>query len=70
MSAIFSPEAPPTSAPEAALTQWQSAGSSLQVRTNRRRRIIAAVHHALLRLGLVALLLPLGLFFLAFVTRG
>ena len=34
------------------------------------RRIIAAMHDALLRLGLVALLLPLGLFFLAFVTRG
>jgi hypothetical protein len=70
MSAIFSPEAPPTPAPGDALTQWQPAGSSHQVMTNRRRRIIAAAHHAMLRRGLVALLLPLGLFFLAFVTRG
>jgi hypothetical protein len=70
MSAIFSPEAPPTSARGDALTQWQSAGLSLQVKADGRRRIIAAVHHAMLRRGLVALLLPVGLFFLAFVARG
>jgi hypothetical protein len=38
--------------------------------TNHRRRFIATVRHAMLHRGLVALLLPLGLLFLAFVTHG
>jgi len=35
-----------------------------------RRRFTATVRHALLNRGLVALLLPLGLLFLAFVSHG
>ncbi len=37
---------------------------------NTRRRFTETVRHALLQRGLVALLLPLGLLFLAFVTHG
>lgn len=35
-----------------------------------RRRFTENVRNALIHRGLVALLLPLGLLFLAFVTRG
>lgn len=35
-----------------------------------RRRLAATIRYALIQKGLVALLLPLGLLFLAFVTRG
>jgi hypothetical protein len=35
-----------------------------------RRRFTATVRHALIQKGLVALLLPLALLFLAFVTHG
>jgi hypothetical protein len=35
-----------------------------------RYRFMATVRHALLNRGLVALLLPLGLLFLAFVSHG
>jgi hypothetical protein len=35
-----------------------------------RRRFIASIRYALIQKGLVALLLPLGLLFLAFVTHG
>jgi hypothetical protein len=35
-----------------------------------RRRLIASLRYALLHRGLVALLLPLGLLFLAFVSHG
>jgi hypothetical protein len=35
-----------------------------------RRRFVETVRHALLQRGLVALLLPLGLLFLAFVAHG
>jgi len=35
-----------------------------------RRRFTATVRYALIQKGLVALLLPLGLLFLAFVTHG
>ena len=35
-----------------------------------RRRFIENVKNALIQRGLVALLLPLGLLFLAFVTHG
>jgi hypothetical protein len=38
--------------------------------TSRRNRITAAMRHAMLHRGLVALLLPLGLLFLAFVSHG
>jgi hypothetical protein len=38
--------------------------------TKRRRRFISVVHRAMLQHGLVALLLPLGLLFLAFVAHG
>jgi hypothetical protein len=38
--------------------------------TNRRRRLLTTIHHALLDHGLLALLLPLGLLFLAFVAHG
>jgi hypothetical protein len=34
------------------------------------RRFTATIRYALIQKGLVALLLPLGLLFLAFVTRG
>jgi hypothetical protein len=55
------------------------ASSSLHIETaslaskllmNTRRRFTESVRHALLQRGLVALLLPLGLLFLAFVTHG
>jgi hypothetical protein len=35
-----------------------------------RHRFIASIRYALIQKGLVALLLPLGLLFLAFVTHG
>jgi hypothetical protein len=38
--------------------------------TNRRNRFTSSLRHALLHRGLVALLLPLGLLFLAFVSHG
>jgi hypothetical protein len=38
--------------------------------TTRRSRFTATMRHALLHRGLVALLLPLGLLFLAFVSHG
>jgi hypothetical protein len=44
--------------------------SSKQLMTNRRSRFTASMRHALLNRGLVALLLPLGLLFLAFVSHG
>ena len=37
---------------------------------NTRRRFTESVRHALIQRGLVALLLPIGLLFLAFVTHG
>jgi hypothetical protein len=37
---------------------------------NTRRRFTETVRHALIQRGLVALLLPIGLLFLAFVTHG
>jgi hypothetical protein len=36
----------------------------------RRSRLVATMRHALLYRGLVALLLPLALLFLAFVSHG
>ena len=36
----------------------------------KRRTFLAAVRYALIQKGLVALLLPLGLLFLAFVAHG
>jgi hypothetical protein len=44
--------------------------SSELVMTNRLTRLLAGMRHAMLHRGLVALLLPLGLLFLAFVARG
>ena len=44
--------------------------TSEQLMTNRRSRFTASMRHALLNRGLVALLLPLGLLFLAFVSHG
>ena len=38
--------------------------------TTRRTRFTASMRHALLHRGLVTLLLPLGLLFLALVSRG
>jgi hypothetical protein len=38
--------------------------------TNRRTRFTNGMRHAMLHRGLVALLLPLGLLFLAIVSRG
>lgn len=36
----------------------------------KRRTVLSTLRHALLYRGLVALLLPLGLLFLAFVSHG
>jgi hypothetical protein len=44
--------------------------TSEQLMTNRRNRFISSMRHAMLHRGLVALLLPLGLLFLAFVSHG
>jgi hypothetical protein len=44
--------------------------TSEQLMTNRRSRLTASMRHAMLHRGLVALLLPLGLLFLAFVSHG
>jgi hypothetical protein len=44
--------------------------SSELVMTHRHTRFLAGMRHAMLHRGLVALLLPLGLLFLAFVARG
>ncbi len=38
--------------------------------TTTRRRLTAKIRYALIQRGLVALLLPLGLLFLAFVAHG
>jgi len=38
--------------------------------TTTRRRLAESIRYALIQRGLVALLLPLGLLFLAFVARG
>jgi hypothetical protein len=38
--------------------------------THRHTRFLAGMRHAMLNRGLVALLLPLGLLFLALVSRG
>jgi hypothetical protein len=43
--------------------------TSNSVMTNR-RRLAATIRYALIQKGLVALLLPLGLLFLAFVSHG
>jgi hypothetical protein len=44
--------------------------TSEQLMTNSRRRFTSSIRHAMLHRGLVALLLPLGLLFLAFVSHG
>ena len=44
--------------------------ASEQLMTSRRRRFVSTVRHAMIHRGLVALLLPLGLLFLAFVSHG
>jgi hypothetical protein len=38
--------------------------------TNRHRRLLTTIQHVMLDHGLLALLLPLGLLFLAFVAHG
>jgi hypothetical protein len=48
----------------------KSASLTSDLLMTKRRRFLASLQHALLQRGLVALLLPLGLLFLAFVTRG
>ncbi len=44
--------------------------SSELVMTHRHTRFLAGMRHAMLNRGLVALLLPLGLLFLALVSHG
>ena len=70
MSTILSPEAPSSPAPEEILSDSLPVPVVNRVVTNRRRRYISTMYHAMLRHGLLALLLPLGLLFLAFLTHG
>ena len=71
MNTILSPQAPPSPAPAEVLPNGNLPVPGLnRAMTNRRRRFPATVHHAILHHGLVALLLPLGLLFLAFVVHG
>lgn len=66
MSTIPSPETPPSPASEDVLPS----GNLTVPAINRRRGLIATVPQAVLRHGLLALLLPLGLLFLALVAHG
>jgi hypothetical protein len=71
MSTILSPQAPPSTAPAEVLPSGNLPTPILNRRmTNRGRRLIATIQHAILHHGLAALLLPLGLLFLALVVHG
>jgi hypothetical protein len=71
MNTILSSESPPSPAPEEILPSGNLPVLVLNgAMTNRHRRFLAAIRHAMLDHGLLALLLPLGLLFLALVAHG
>ena len=71
MNTILSLESPPSPAPEEVLPSGNLPVLVLnRATTNRHRRLLTTIQHVMLDHGLLALLLPLGLLFLAFVAHG
>ena len=71
MNTTFSSESPPSPAPEDVLPSGNLPVLDHKgAMTIRHRRFVATIQHAMLDHGLLALLLPLGLLFLALVAHG
>jgi hypothetical protein len=71
MNTILPSESPPSPAPEKILPSGNLPVLVLNgAMTSRHRRFLATIQHAMLEHGLLALLLPLGLLFLALVAHG